>query len=354
MGRVVLVTGVSQPLPARLASALAGDPRVDRVVGLASTADGLAASWGPDGVADERMHAATSAAVDVVHADPRGGGVAAAVERVRPDVVVHLGLVATPTQVGGRGAMKEINVIGSMHLLAACQRSATVRRVVLGSTAAVYGSSPRDPALIAEDVEPAAAPRSGWGKDCLEVEGYARGLARRRPGIGVLALRFADVVGAGSSSPLTDYLTLPAVPTVLGYDPRLQFVHADDALACLIAATFGDAAGAVNVAGDGVLLLSQAVHLAGRMTVPVLPVLAGLAAGALGRTRIGEVSADQQAFLRYGRCLDTTRMREDLGVVAARSTRQAWLAHLRAHGAHARSTGGAVADELVSPAGGLS
>ncbi|MFN8074942.1 MAG: NAD-dependent epimerase/dehydratase family protein [Kineosporiaceae bacterium] len=342
---MVLVTGVSRAVGAGVAVALAASPGVDRVVGLASTLERSEPSRA-GGLRE-------LPGVDLVTADPRGGALAAAVERVRPDVVVHLGLVATPARVGGRSVMKEINVIGTMHLLAACQRSTTVRRVVLGSTSAVYGASPRDPALVAEDTEPAAAPRSGWGRDCVEVESYARGLARRRPGVAVLALRLADVVGPSESTPLADYLALPAVPTVLGFDPRLQFLHEDDAVAACVAAVDSDLAGAVNVAGDGVLLLSQAAHLAGRVTVPVLPPLAGAVARGLGRTRVGEVTADQQAFLRYGRCLDTTRMRRDLGFEPRLTTREAFLEQVRARGLHGPLTPQAMAGVRRGVAGAL-
>ncbi len=62
--------------------------------------------------------------------------------------------------------MKELNVIGTMQLLAACQKSETVERVVVKSTTAVYGASPRDPAVFTEDMAAKAVPRSGYGKDC--------------------------------------------------------------------------------------------------------------------------------------------------------------------------------------------
>ena len=72
---------------------------------------------------------------------------------------------------------------------------------------------------------------------------------------------------------LTDYFSLPVVPTVLGFDGRLQFVHEDDGLEALRLATTGPTTGIVNVAGDGVLMLSQAARLAGRPALPVPPAL---------------------------------------------------------------------------------
>ncbi|MFX9946995.1 NAD-dependent dehydratase, partial [Acinetobacter baumannii] len=92
---------------------------------------------------------------------------------------------------------------------------------------------------------------SGYAKDAVEVEGYARAFGRRRPDATLSILRFANFIGPGVDSPLTRYFALPVVPTVLGYDPRLQLVHIDDAATVLERATLGDYPGISNVAGPG-------------------------------------------------------------------------------------------------------
>jgi UDP-glucose 4-epimerase len=68
-----------------------------------------------------------------------------------------------------------------MQLLAACQKAETFRKLVVQSSVSVYGASPRDPARFTEDLTPRVPPRTGFGKDSVEVESYVRGLARRRP-----------------------------------------------------------------------------------------------------------------------------------------------------------------------------
>ena len=116
-----------------------------------------------------------------------------------------MSVIATPGSAGGRGTMKELNVIGTMQLLAACQRAATVRHLVVKSTSTVYGASSRDPAMFTEDMEPRRQPRSGYAKDVAEIEGYVRGFARRRPDVLVTTLRLANVIGAHVTSPMTSY-----------------------------------------------------------------------------------------------------------------------------------------------------
>ncbi|GMA87811.1 hypothetical protein GCM10025868_30610 [Angustibacter aerolatus] len=199
------------------------------------------------------------------------------------------------------------------------------------SSAAVYGSSHRDPAMFTEDQGPRVVPRAGFGKDSVEVEGYVRGFSRRRPDVAVSVLRFANIIGPRISTPMTDYFTMPVLPTVLGFDARLRLVHEDDALQALLAAVLRDeGAGLVNVAGDGVLSLSQAARLAGRPTLPVPAPAGGWVGQVVRRSRLADFSPDQMQFLAHGRGLDTTRMREVLGFEPRYTTREAFTDFLAA------------------------
>ena len=206
MPRVVLVTGVRGYLGSRLCGQLSADPSVDRIIGV-------------DTAPPTRADLARLGRTEFVRADIRNPLIARVIAHANVDTVVHASVTATPRGAGGRTPMKELNVIGTMQLLAACQKSETVRRLVVKSTTAVYGSSPRDPAVFTEDTEARGLPRSGYAKDAVEVEGYVRGFSRRRPDICVTMLRFANFIGPTIETPLTRYLALPIVPTGLGYDP---------------------------------------------------------------------------------------------------------------------------------------
>ncbi|MFI6513957.1 NAD-dependent epimerase/dehydratase family protein [Spirillospora sp. NPDC050679] len=288
--RVVLVTGVSRFLGARVANTLQADPGIERVIGV-----------------DTVPPTTPLGRTEFVRVDIRTPSIAKIISSAEVDTVVHLNLVTSAS--GPRSKVKEFNVIGTMQLLAACQRSPDMRKLVVRSSAAVYGSSPMDPAVFTERDEPVEAPTSGYAKDAVEVEGYVRGLRRRRGDLTVSVLRFANFLGPGVDSPLTRYLRMPVVPTVLGFDPRLQFVHEDDGVEVLRRMTLEDHPGCFNVAGDGVLLLSQALRRAGRPYVPVpAPSISTL--GDLGR-RLGGLpgfSPELQRWLTYGRVIDTTAL----------------------------------------------
>lgn len=174
--------------------------------------------------------------------------------------------------------------------------------------------------MFTEEMTPRRLPRTGFGKDSVEVEGYVRGFARRRPDVAVTMLRCANLIGPLIQTTLTRYFSLPVVPTVLGFDPRLQFCHEEDALAALRLATTADVQGTFNLAGDGVLLLSQVVRRLGRPMVAVPAAAVGLVGAVVPAARAAELTPEQVEFLTYGRGIDTTRMRTVLGFEPAYST----------------------------------
>src|SRR5262249_29840239 len=131
------------------------------------------------------------------------------------------------------------------------------------------------------------------------------------PHVVVTRLRFADTLGQELGSPFARLLGLPAVPEVLGFDPRLQFVHDDDAIAALVHATVNQVPGAFNVAGQGVEPWSEVCTVIGRRRVPLPPVLTAWAAEPLRVLRIANLPREVLRLLRYGRAVDTSRYQHE-------------------------------------------
>ncbi len=307
MGRVVLVTGVSQGLGGRFARRLALDPAVDRVIGV-------------DVVPPRR----DLGEVRFVRADIRNPVIAKVIAGEDVDTVVHTSVVAG-SGAGGRSSTKEHNVIGTMQLLAACQRAPGLQRLVVKSSGEVYGASSRDPAMFTEEMSAKRLPRAGFAKEVLEVESYVRGFSRRRPDICVTLLRPAQTVGSRVSSPVGDYLRLNPTPKVLGFDARVQLLHYDDLVAVLHHAALAGEHGTFNVAGDGTVMMSQVLRRLGRVVMP-MPGMALSSLGSLARQArldLPAFSPEQVAFLTYGRGLDTTRMRTVLGFEPEHTTESA-------------------------------
>ncbi|HEU4909983.1 MAG TPA: NAD-dependent epimerase/dehydratase family protein [Propionibacteriaceae bacterium] len=294
--QVVLVTGVSRDLGSRFARSLA-ETDVE-VIGI--------------DVIPPRHDVGNA---EFIRADIRNPVISKVIATRGVDTVVHLAMVATPDGAGGRSSMKEINIIGTMQLLAACQKAETVRKLAVQSSISVYGASPRDPAKFTEDMSARAQPRTGFGKDSLEIESYVRGLARRRPDVVVTTLRLANLMGAGVDSHVTRYLSLPVVPRVMGFDARLQFLHPSDAVAALRLVTDRDVSGTFNIGAADIVTLSQALHKMGRPFVGVPQTAAPLVATLVRRAHLLDFSADQIDALTYGRAMDTSRFTAETGFV---------------------------------------
>ena len=327
MANIVLVTGVSGVVGGLMARRLSSDPQIERVIGI-------------DAVPP--LHDMGRA--QFVRADIRNPMIGKIMNQERVDTVLHLGVLATSGQAGGRSSQKEINVIGTMQLLAACQKADALERLVVKSSSAVYGSSPRDPAMFTEEMSARRGALGGLGKDSVDIETYVRGFARRSPGVDVCILRTAPVIGPGLRSTFADFFRMPVLPVPFGFDGRFQLLGLDDAASALQLAVDGGATGVINVAGDGLLTIRQAARLAHLHTVPVVAQSAPLVQQTARYLGWGRFDAEQMDFLCYGRGMDTTRMRTELGLEPTMTTREVFVdafAHRPSHGLRDTVTGGA-------------
>lgn len=295
-GRRILITGVSRFLGLRLAKRLEDADGVDAVVGV-----------------DLEDPPIPVKRLEFVRADIHSPLMARVIEATKADTVVHTNIASSPARMGGRSRMKENNVIGTMQLLAAAQRAERVKKVVMKSSTAVYGSGPREPSIIQEDHASSQVDLFGYAKDCAEAETYARDFGRRRRDVDLVILRTQNVIGPTVETSMTRYLSLPVVPSALGYDPRLQFLHEVDAVEALLLALSKDVRGIFNIAGGGIVYLSKALRLLGRMQLPLVLPTAQIAAGFLRRAGILDFPIDQLPLLLYGRVVDIRRAEQHLG-----------------------------------------
>jgi UDP-glucose 4-epimerase len=265
----VLVTGIGTFWGSRLAQELEARRDVEVVVGLGTHEPILPL---------ERT--------EFVRADSGYTILQRIVHATEVDTILHTHLIADSTELSGR-ALHEINVIGTMNLLAAAGTAQSpVRKVVVKSSTLVYGSSYQDPYFFREDMPRSAGARTRIERSLLEVESFVSDFAEDNPHVTVTMLRFTNVLGDHMQTPFSTAMRLPIVPEILGFDPRLQFTHEDDVVGALVYATTTDAPGVYNVAGDGTLPWSEACRIVGKRRVPLPPVLTNLAVEPLRMLRI--------------------------------------------------------------------
>jgi hypothetical protein len=205
--------------------------------------------------------------------------------------------------------------------------------VVFKSSAHYYGSEQDDPAFFDETMGRPHPPRTPIERDIVEAEASLSEFAEKNPDVAVTILRFANVLGPDVRTSHIGLFSLPAVPMILGFDPRYQFVHEDDVVHALEHAVRSSVPGTYNVAGDGVLALSEVAGLLGKPYAPVLPFWGtGLAASALRRVGI-RIPREVLNQLRFGRGVDNRRFKA-AGFRYGYTSREAVIKlgeHLRLH-----------------------
>jgi UDP-glucose 4-epimerase len=288
----ILITGLSTYWGGRLAQALEQDPAVEAIIGVDKR---------PPKVALERT--------EFVRVEDHHSLIRRIVQAAEIDTVVDTRLVADSIVTSPRLA-HENNVIGTMNVLAACGGpDSFVRKVVFKSTARYYGSEQDDPAFFTEEMRRPHPARTPIERDVVEAESAVRDFKARNPETVVTTLRFANGLGPAVRTSWTRYLGLPAVPTILGFDPRQQFLHEDDIAGVLEHAVRHDLDGVYNAAADGVLTLSEIITLLGKPGVPTLPPFAtGLTLPLLKRLGL-PLSSDMLQVLRFGRALDNRKLK---------------------------------------------
>ncbi|MDP9075157.1 MAG: NAD-dependent epimerase/dehydratase family protein, partial [Actinomycetota bacterium] len=258
MGRRVLVTGLASFWGGRVAQALEADPGVDVIVGL-----------------DTRDPVVKLERTEFVRADESYSILSRIVRATQVDTILHTFMVVDSTRMSDR-ALHEINVIGTMNLLAAAGApDSPVRHLVVKSSTLVYGSSYRDPNWFGEDMVRIAPANTRVERSLLEAESYLRDFAQDNPAVMVAILRFANVLGSDIVTPFSKALSMPLVPAVFGFDPLLQFCEEDDVVRSLEYAMRANLGGVYNVAGDGRLPWSEVAAMAGKRLAPMPPLATG-------------------------------------------------------------------------------
>jgi UDP-glucose 4-epimerase len=295
-GRRILITGIGNPVGAGLARLLESDPEVEYVAGL-----------------DTRKPAVPLERTDLIEADIRNPVLSKLIPQAEVDTVVHNQIVRQAGAGMSPRQAHDINVIGSLQLLSACEQSDTIRTIVIRGSAGIYGSEPTAPQFFDERMARLYPLRTRFQRDVGEIEDYFETYSRRHPTVVCTMLRYQLSIGPGVSTQITRYLSLPVVPTYLGFDPRLQFVHEDDALHALLAAVRNPVRGAVNVAGPGTIGLTRMLRMARKPTLPLPSPLFAPAVDSGRRLGLPEFSDDFRRLLRYGRAVDTTRLTDEVG-----------------------------------------
>ena len=222
----------------------------------------------------------------------------------------------------------ELESIGTLGLLAAAA-AAGVGHVVMRSFTAVYGARGQNPNFLTEDHALQPNTSLAWARDKLEAEHHAASFARRYPSMTITILRFAPLFGPGVHNFYTSIFDHRVVPVPMGYDPLVQLLHPDDAMAAFELAIAKAPRGPVNVVPKAPIPLVSALHLAAKIPAPVPHPVAYVAADLLWAAGLVEAPGGFVDYVRFLFKADGERAKQELGFVPRHSSRDALFAYLR-------------------------
>jgi len=302
----ILITGISSHWGGRVAQMLEREPEVEAIVGIDTS--------------EPRHELERTEFVRIGVDQP---ALRRIIRAAAIDTVIDTRLIDDPAGHSLREA-QQTNVTGTRSLLASCTgEGGTVRKLIVKASARYYGCERGAPAFLSEDLPTPPKPRTVIERALVSAEEALSEYALRNPAQTVTVVRFADPIGRLPGSHLA-LLALPVVPSILGFDPRVQLIHEDDVVGVLAHAAAHRLPGVFNAAADGVLALSEIASMLGKPLLPVLPPWGTVTAAAQLR-RLGlPIPVELLRELRAGRGLDNRRLKAS-GYAYRYTTREAIL-----------------------------
>jgi UDP-glucose 4-epimerase len=299
MPKSVLVTGIAGNLGRALAKLLHTETQV---VGL----DRRPFPGRPKDIAHYRL-------------DIRKAKVEEAFRQRRPEALIHLGIVHDPRV--PRSEAHSFNVLGTHKILDLCVRHG-VKKVVVLSSANVYGPRPDNSNFLPEETPLMAAERFSEMRDLIELDMYAQSFMWKRPEIETVILRPVNIVGATVRNAPSNFLRLESPLTVLGFDPMVQLIHEEDVCRALALALRPGLRGVFNVAGPGEVPLSAVLRELGRRPIPLPHPLVRPLVRRLFDARLSGFPPEEVDHIQYLCVVDGSRFAQSAGWAPARSMRE--------------------------------
>jgi len=303
----VIITGVAGRLGRLVAQRLHREPGI-RVLGI----DRRAFPGRPKDVEHLNVDLRSKRAREAF----RGGDVRA---------LIHMGVLHDPRQ--SQAEHHTWNVQGTQRLLEYCERYA-VRKVILLSSANVYGPSPANPQFLTEDAPLMAGQTFPEMRDLVAVDMLACSHFWKNQEAETVVLRPVHILGSVRNAP-SNYLRLPLVPTLLGFDPMVQVIHELDVVEAVALALRPGIRGIFNLTGPGEVPLSVLLRELKRPALPIPHPLAQSVLNALWRSRLTSFPVPELDHIKFVCMVDGTRARTQLGFRPQHNLRETIRAVLR-------------------------
>ena len=229
------------------------------------------------------------------------------------EAVVHLGVMHDPR--ASQAEHHSWNVAGFQKLLEYVAQYEVPKLVVLSSSN-VYGPQPDNAQFLTEDTPLLGGARFGEIRDLIEVDMLAQGFFWKHPRTETVILRPVHIVGSVHNA-ASNFLRLPTIPTLMGFDPMVQIIHESDVANAIDCALAPGKRGIYNVSGPEPLPLSHIVKLLGKPSIPIPYTIGAAILKRLWAFRLTTFPAPELDHIRYVCMVDDRLVREELGYLPA-------------------------------------
>lgn len=232
--------------------------------------------------------------------------------------VIHMAIMHDPRM--DAEEHHSFNVMGTRAILDYCLKY-HIPKVVVLSSANVYGPRADNTQFITEDTPLMAAERFGDIRDLIQVDMYANTFFWKHPEVETVILRPVHIVGHVHNAP-SNYLRLDRIPVVMGYDPMVQLIHEDDVVEALIRSLKPGVRGVYNVVGPEAVPLRRLLAEIGRPVVPLPGPLFEAWLRAAFRLRLTSFPPPELDHIRYVCMVDGSRFERDLEFKPSKGLRE--------------------------------
>ena len=223
--------------------------------------------------------------------------------------VIHMGIMHDPRM--SEEEHHSFNVVGTTRLLEYCAKYG-VKKVVVLSSANVYGPSPDNSNFLTEDAPLMAASRFSGVRDLIEVDMLAHGFFWKHPDIETVILRPVHIVGPTIKNAPSNYLRLRRPWVMAGFDPMVQLIHVEDVARAMVEALRPEPKGVYNVVGPGEVPLSAVMRELGHSPIPVPHPVARPLLRTLFKYRLANFPPPELDHIQFLCAVDGSRWRTDV------------------------------------------
>lgn len=249
----------------------------------------------------------------------------------QPSAIIHLASVVTPPPGMSEEQLHAIDVGGTQSLIQAAAAHG-VEQLIVTSSGAAYGYDPQNADWLDEDQPLRGHAQFAYAKHKREVEVLLTDARVQHPHLKQLVLRPGTILGKQVNNQITELFKKRAVLGIRGSDSRFVFIWDQDVVDIICRGLRQQSAGIFNLAGDGALSLKEIAELLGKPYRALPAWLIRAALRALKPLGLSPYGPEQVDFLRYRPVLSNRRLKQDFGFSPRYSSREAFLAFLRAQG----------------------